>query len=390
MNTRKLFIFVLEATLSGLAVAFVMILLFRPAALERHPSVSIIEAPAIESSDDDGGAAGRAPASYAKAVRAATPAVVNIYTSKTVTQRPHPLFDDPAFRRFFGEGAVPRQRNESSLGSGVIISPQGYVLTNNHVIEGADEIQVALNDGRSATATLVGADPESDLALLKIDIGELPVIVFGHSESLSVGDVVLAIGNPFGVGQTVTQGIISATGRHQLGISTFENFIQTDAAINPGNSGGALVNTYGQLVGINTAIFSRSGGSQGIGFAIPAQLAKTVMEQILEQGRVIRGWLGIEAQDISPALAESFGLDSTRGALVAGVYPRSAADKSGLLPGDIVTQINGNDVNDAKAAMDVIAAFAPGERVEIQLKRNGQLQTVDVIIGERPTPRSPR
>ena len=387
MNTRKLFIFVLEAAISGLAVAFVMILLFRPEALERHAPVNIIEAPPIEVGDEENGAA-RAPASYAKAVRAATPAVVNIYTTKIVTQRPHPLFDDPAFRRFFGDGGAPRQRNESSLGSGVIISPQGYVLTNNHVIEGADEIQVALNDGRSATATVVGTDPESDLALLKIELGELPVIVFGQSDSLNVGDVVLAIGNPFGVGQTVTQGIISATGRHQLGISTFENFIQTDAAINPGNSGGALVNTYGQLVGINTAIFSRSGGSQGIGFAIPAQLAKTVMEQILEQGRVIRGWLGIEAQDITPALAESFGLASTRGALVAGVYPRSAADKGGLLPGDIVTQINGGAVNDAKAAMDIISAFAPGDRVELQIMRNGQLQKIGISIGERPAPRS--
>ncbi len=389
MNTRKIFIFLLEATISGLAVAFVMILLFRPQALERHPAVRIMEAPAVVSDSQQDAAAGGAPASYAKAVRVATPAVVNIYTSKTITQQRHPLFDDPNFRRFFGgDPNLPRQRNETSLGSGVIISPEGYLLTNNHVIEGADEIQVALNDGRSATARVVGSDPETDLALLKIDLQELPAIVFGQSDSLSVGDVVLAIGNPFGVGQTVTQGIISATGRQQLGISTFENFIQTDAAINPGNSGGALVNTYGQLVGINTAIFSRTGGSQGIGFAIPAQLAKNVMEQILQQGRVIRGWLGIEAQDISPALAESFGLNDTRGALVAGVYPRSAADQAGLMPGDIVLRINGRPVDDAKAAMDIISAFAPGEIIELQIKRNGALKNAKITIGERPQPRA--
>jgi serine protease DegS len=384
MAIRKMIVFLAEATLAGLAFSFVLLLLFRPETFSGHATVQVAEsAPRLTTVPSSGSTS---PASYADAVKAATPAVVNVYTTKVVTQRAPQMFDDPLFRRFFGEDAVPKQRLESSLGSGVIISAEGYVLTNNHVIDGADEIQVALNDGRSVPAKVVGTDPDTDLAVLKVNLPNLPAIVFARSEDLRVGDVVLAIGNPFGVGQTVTQGIVSATGRQQLGISTFENFIQTDAAINPGNSGGALINTAGQLVGINTAIFSRSGGSQGIGFAIPASLAKQVMEQILERGRVVRGWLGIEAQDITPDLAESFGLQIHRGAIVAGVYPGSGAEQAGLLPGDIVTAVGNKSVEDARAAMNITASLQPGTRVDLAVLRHGRTLRLHATIGERPTP----
>jgi serine protease DegS len=384
MAMRKMIVFLTEATLAGLAFSFVLLLLFRPETFNGHTTVQVAEsAPRLTTVPS--GSSG-SPASYADAVKTATPAVVNVYSTKVVSQRTPQMFDDPLFRRFFGEDAVPKQRLESSLGSGVIISAEGYVLTNNHVIDGADEIQVALNDGRSVPAKVVGTDPDTDLAVLKVNLPDLPAIVFARSEDLRVGDVVLAIGNPFGVGQTVTQGIVSATGRQQLGISTFENFIQTDAAINPGNSGGALINTAGQLVGINTAIFSRSGGSQGIGFAIPASLAKQVMEQILEQGRVVRGWLGIEAQDITPALAESFDLQIHRGAIVAGVYPGSGAAQAGLLPGDIVTAVGDKPVEDARAAMNITASLQPGTRVDLAVLRHGRTLRLHATIGERPTP----
>lgn len=388
MPSRKTIIFVVEATLAGLAFAFVLLLLFRPDTFNTRPAITIQEAPTLTMGSD---AASGNRASYADAVQLAAPAVVNIFTTKVVAQRPHPFFDDPFFRRFFeNESGAPRLRRESSLGSGVIISTDGYILTNNHVIEGADEIQVALMDGRSTSAKIVGSDPESDLALLQIALDNLPSIVFGRSEDLRVGDVVLAIGNPFGVGQTVTQGIVSATGRQQLGISTFENFIQTDAAINPGNSGGALINAQGHLVGINTAIFSRTGGSQGIGFAIPASLARSVMEQLLEKGRVVRGWLGIEAQDITPELAESFGLQDHNGAIVAGVFPNSAADRAGLMPGDILKNVDDKPVNDARAAMNITAALSPGDEVDLTVMRHGKRLSLHATIGERPQPLQPQ
>ena len=385
MSPRKIFVFLLDATLAGLAFAFVLLLLFRPETFSNHTTVTIQEAPPRPATSAQTVPSSSPVTSYANAVQAAAPAVVNIYTTKVVTQRSPAFSDDPFFRRFFGgESGVPRQRLESSLGSGVIINPQGYILTNNHVVDGADEIQVALTDGRSASATVIGTDPETDLALLKIELTHLPTIIFGRAEELRVGDVVLAIGNPFGVGQTVTQGIVSATGRQQLGISTFENFIQTDAAINPGNSGGALINTDGQLAGINTAIFSRSGGSQGIGFAIPANLAKTIMEQILEQGRVIRGWLGINAQDITPDLAESFGIRDHQGAIVSGVYPGSAAEHAGLQPGDILMRVGEKAVNDARSAMNITASLAPGSQVDLAVIRQGKPLALHATIGERP------
>jgi Do/DeqQ family serine protease len=323
--------------------------------------------------------------SYADAVARATPAVVNIYTAKRVTQRADPFFDDPQLRRFFG-GATgrPRQQVQTSLGSGVIVSAQGYVLTNNHVIEGADEIQVMLADGRSVQAQLVGSDPESDLAVLRIALDALPTITLGDSQHLRVGDVVLAIGNPFGVGQTVTHGIVSATGRNRLGINTFEDFIQTDAAINPGNSGGALISPDGTLIGINTAIFSRSGGSQGIGFAIPVSLAQGVMQQIIEHGSVVRGWLGIETQDLTPELAQSLGMPAGRGVVVAGVLRDSPAHQAGLSPGDVITRIDEAPVTDAGSALKLIAAHAPGSRIHLQGLRAGVEFSFDGEVGIRP------
>ena len=382
MQLRKLVSFATEAITAGLAFAFVLLLLFKPEAFEGRPSVEFIEASAPERSAPPGSLA-----SYADAVEAAAPAVVNIYTRKVVTQRRNPLFDDPFFQRFFGDRIpAPKQRLENSLGSGVIVNEQGFILTNNHVIQGADEIEVALHDGRSAAAAIVGTDPESDLAVLKIELSNAPSIVFGQSEALRVGDVVLAIGNPFGVGQTVTSGIVSATGRSQLGLSTFENFIQTDAAINPGNSGGALINSVGQLVGINTAIFSRSGGSQGIGFAIPVSLVKGVMKQIIEHGRALRGWLGVEVQDLNVGLAESLQLGDATGALIAGIQPGGPSAKAGLLPGDLITHVNGEAVQGSRDLMNIIARNTPGMTLDLQIVRQGENYEVQTTIGERPQP----
>ncbi len=325
------------------------------------------------------------PVSYSQAVEAAAPAVVNIYSQKRVTEQPHPYMNDPLFRQLFGNRlGVPRQRLETSLGSGVIINQKGYILTNNHVIKEADAIQVGLRDGRGVSAAIVGTDPETDLAVLRIKLDNLPSITLNQTQNLAIGDVVLAIGNPFGVGQTVTMGIVSATGRSQLGLSTFENFIQTDAAINPGNSGGALVNAVGQLVGINTAIFSRSGGSQGIGFAIPVNLAREVMSQILEHGYVIRGWLGVEIQAITPALARAFGINQLKGAIVTGVFRNSPAAAAGIRAGDFIIRIAEQPVNNIRIMRDHIASIRPGETVEILLLRHNQLLKKQIVAGERP------
>ena len=331
----------------------------------------------------------RKVATYADAAQAALPAVVHIFTSQEV--RRHPFIDDPVFRHFFGDRFGQDSQRQSGLGSGVIVSADGLVLTNNHVIESADEIEVALQDGRKAKAKLVGADPESDLAVLKI-VGNglnnrpLTPITFAPAESLRIGDVVLAIGNPFGVGQTVTSGIVSALGRTHLGINTFENFIQTDAAINPGNSGGALVDSNGHLVGINTAIYSQSGGSMGIGFAIPVSLAKSVMEQIIKTGSVTRGWIGVEVQDLTPELAESFGAKPDQGALIAGVMRNSPADKAGVKPGDVLLAVGEDPVKDAQAMLDLIAALAPGKTVRFGLQRAGKPLAVQIAVGKRPRP----
>ncbi|EPC03829.1 2-alkenal reductase [Litchfieldella anticariensis FP35 = DSM 16096] len=330
------------------------------------------------------------PVSYADAVSRAAPAVVNVYSSRVVEQEQHPLMSDPFFRQFFGDNMPRRQRMLSSLGSGVIVSAEGYVLTNHHVISGADQIQVALRDGRETLAEVVGTDPESDLAVLKIDLDDLPVIAMADSGEAVVGDVAMAIGNPFGVGQTVTMGIISATGRSHLGLNAYEDFIQTDAAINPGNSGGALINPEGALVGINTAIFSRSGGSQGIGFAIPSNLARGILEELVTQGRVIRGWLGVEAQEMTQELAASFGLNSLGGVVIAGVVPDGPAAEAGLRPGDVLLKVDGRPILDPRVVMADIAAIEPGTELPVQVVRNGQRMDVTLEVGERPTPEMPQ
>lgn len=322
--------------------------------------------------------------SYREAAKRAMPSVVNIFTSKEAKQATNPFMDDPFFKKFFGDRSGEQEEKQSSLGSGVVVSPQGYILTNNHVVEAADEIEVALADGRKAVAQVVGTDPETDLAVIKIDLPNLPAITLGHAEQSRVGDVVLAIGNPFGVGQTVTMGIISALGRNHLGINTFENFIQTDAAINPGNSGGALIDTTGNLLGINTAIYSRSGGSLGIGFAIPVSTVKTVMESIINNGQVVRGWIGVEPQDITPELAESFGLRKKSGTIIAGVLKNGPADKAGMRPGDILVAIEGKPVSDTTEMLNLIAQLTPGDKAKMTVFRKNQESTLDVTIGKRP------
>jgi len=387
MVFRKLITFLFQTITVGLVAAAVLLLL-KPDLFRNEPAIVEVRehqnsAPASIPASIKGDWSG--PVSYADAVERAAPAVVNVYTAKLITQQAHPLLNDPLFQYFFGDTySGDRQRLQTSLGSGVILSAQGYVLTNNHVVANADQIQVMISDGRSLQATVVGVDPDTDLAVLKIEADALPSIIVGNSNQLRVGDVVLAIGNPFGVGQTVTQGIVSATGRNQLGINTFENFIQTDAAINPGNSGGALINAHGELIGINTAIFSKSGGSQGIGFAIPESLAKGVMKQIIEHGEVVRGWLGIEAQDLTPALAKSFGIDLTQGVLIAGVLRGGPAEQAGLQPGDIVTELDDQTVNNARDSMNRIAEHAPGSTLKLRGLRDGKAFTAEASIGRRP------
>lgn len=321
--------------------------------------------------------------SYRAAAARAMPAVVNIITSKLSKRKKHPLLRDPFFKKFFGE-REDSDDDESSLGSGVIVSAQGYILTNNHVVEAADEIEVVLADGRKAAAKLVGTDPETDLAVIKITLDKLPVIVLGQAEQAQVGDVVLAIGNPFGVGQTVTMGIISALGRNNLHINHFENFIQTDAAINFGNSGGALVDASGNLLGINSAIYSQSGGSVGIGFAIPVSTAKNVMEAIIKTGHVVRGWIGVESQEITPELAASFGLQRQSGAIIAGVVRNGPADKGGVKPGDILLTVDGKPVADTNSMLNLIAQLTPGEKAKMTVLRKNKETTLDVTVGKRP------
>ena len=329
-------------------------------------------------------AAGRAD-SYHDAVARAMPSVVGILTSKEVRTR-NPLFSDPALRRFFGDRFGDEAQKATSLGSGVIVSPAGYILTNNHVVEAADEIEVALPDGKKLVAKVVGNDPDTDLAVLRVQGRDLRAISFGSSEALRVGDVVLAIGNPFGFGQTVTSGIVSALGRSGLGINTFENFIQTDAAINPGNSGGALVDSRGNLVGINTAIFSGTGGSMGIGFALPVSTAKMVLEQIIKSGAVTRGWMGVELQSVTPAIAESFKLGTPDGAIISRVLPNSPADRAGAKMGDVVVNIEGKKVADAEGVLNAVSSLEPGRAATVRVIRKGEQVDLSVTIGRRPKP----
>jgi serine protease DegQ len=327
-------------------------------------------------------------ASYSDAVRKAVPSVVNIFTSKEIKTPRHPFLNDPLFRQFFGDRLEEDSQRATSLGSGVIVSPKGYILTNHHVVEAADEIEVALADGRKLKAKAVGSDLETDIAVLQVEGGSVPAITFGDTDAMRVGDVVLAIGNPYGFGQTVTMGIVSALGRSQLGINTFENFIQTDAAINPGNSGGALVDAAGNLVGINTAIYSqRSGGSLGIGFAIPASSAKQIMEQIIQTGGVTRGWIGVEAREITPEMGESFRLGATSGVLIEGVLRGGPAERAGLKPGDVLVAIEGKPVKDPNSMLNLVAALVPGKPASIRLRRDNKDVELQVAVGKRPTPR---
>src|SRR5450830_267000 len=337
--------------------------------------VALLEAPPTP-------AGSTSPGSLSGAARKASPAVVSINTSKISRQ---PRSSDPWYQFFFGDQGATQQ--QSGLGSGVIVSTAGYILTNNHVVESADEIEVTLNDSRTTQARVIGTDPDTDLAVLKIDVDKLPAIVLGNSDTLQVGDQVLAIGNPFGVGQTVTGGIVSALGRNQLGINTFENFIQTDAAINPGNSGGALVDVNGNLLGINTAIYSRSGGNLGIGFAIPVSTAKNVMEAIINHGQVVRGWIGVEPQDITPELAESFGLTKKTGAIIAGVLKNGPADKAGMKPGDILISVEGKAVSDTTEMLNLIAQLTPGAKAKMTVLRKAQETTLEIVVGKRTPPK---
>ncbi len=388
MRLQSILSYIVRAVVLGLAIAFVLTIVWPDLLHPKTDSVEIRQAvPTVISRPDFG------PVSYAAAVENSAPSVVNINTAKVVAVRRHSFLTEPLFERFLGRSLddliTPQQRVETSLGSGVIMSDSGYILTNHHVIEAADEIQVSLRDGRTASASVIGKDPETDLAVLKVDLENLPAITVGQSESLRIGDVVLAIGNPFGVGQTVTMGIVSATGRSKLGINTFENFIQTDAAINPGNSGGALIDANGNLVGINTAIFSRSGGSQGIGFAIPVSLARNVLQDIIEHGRALRGWLGIEARAITPELARSLGLSDTRGVLVVGVLRDGPAHQAGLQPGDVILTIDDKTIAEAGDALLAISARKPGSRIRLRVARDETELELEAMSAERPSrPRS--
>ncbi len=355
-----------------------------PAIVATTPAIAALPAP-VQSISLIGN--GTAMTSYAAAARRASPAVVSITASRGASAQ-RPGGDDPTFRFFFGDrGRQMPQERQVGLGSGVIVSSDGYLLTNNHVIEGADDVEVMLGDGRSARAKTVGADPESDVAVLKIDLDKLPVIAFGDVDHVQVGDVVLAIGNPFGVGQTVTSGIVSALGRNSLGINIFENFIQTDAAINPGNSGGALVDVAGNLLGINTAIYSRSGGSLGIGFAIPVSTARQVMESLIKDGRVVRGWIGVEPRDLTPEIAKTLDLSVKQGVLITGVVQSGPASEGGLRPGDVVLKIAGSPVANTPQLLNAVAALKPREAATITVQRGANAVDIPVTIGQRPPSR---
>jgi serine protease DegQ len=380
-----------QAVAIGLALVFVVATLrpeWLPDRLARTQEP--VQAAPTRESPAAGAPAGAPVASilsYGEAARRATPTVVNVFTTKEGRVAPdHPFFNDPLFRRYFGDSQ--RRRQTASLGSGVIVGEDGTILTNHHVVDGADGIEVLLADGRRARARLIGSDPETDLAVLRIDLPDVPPIVFADSDQARIGDVVLAIGNPFGVGQTVTMGIVSALGRTQLGINTFENFIQTDAAINPGNSGGALVDTEGRLLGINTAIYSRTagGGSLGIGFAIPTSSARSVMEQILKNGTVVRGYIGVEPQDVTPELAQAFRLPRKDGAIIAGVMRGGPAERAGVRTGDILVEVEGRAIPNTATMLNVIAQLPPGESAKFTFVRDGRELALSITVGRRPKP----
>ena len=379
---RRLWLLFAQVVTVALALYFVVATM-RPDWLA-HTPVQVPVGPGARTVPVLQAPSGAPTASYREAAGRAMPAVVNILTSKA-SREAHPILKDPFFRRFFGD-RMPPDEQMSSLGSGVIVSGEGYILTNFHVVEGADQIEVGLADGRKAKARVVGTDPETDLAVIRISERNLPVMVLGQPDEARVGDVVLAIGNPFGVGQTVTMGIISAVGRNNLHINHFENFIQTDAAINFGNSGGALVDVNGNLLGINSAIYSQTGGSIGIGFAIPVSTARNVLESIIKSGQVVRGWIGIESQDITPELAASFGLGRESGAIIAGVVRNGPADRAGVRPGDILLAVEGKSIKNTGEMLNLIAQLAPGAKARLTLMRQNRESKVDVTVGKRPRP----
>jgi len=385
---RRLWLIFAQATTVGLAVLFVVATL-KPQWLPTDGSalgagVSRVVSLRMAAPAASGAGQGAMPTlGMSEAARIAAPAVVSVITSQARKRNPHG--DDPGFGFFFGE----REPTQQGVGSGVIVSPEGILLTNNHVVEGAGEIDVRLSDGREVRAQVVGTDPETDLAVLRIQLDKLPVITLGRNQDLRVGDALLAIGNPFNVGQTVTAGIVSALGRNGLGLSTFESFIQTDAAINPGNSGGALVDLHGHLVGINTAIYSRGGGSNGIGFAIPADVAQRVMESLIKDGVVRRGWIGVEPRELTPEIAESLQLATNNGVLITGVLQDGPASKGGLRPGDVVVAVAGSPVASVAQLLNTVAALPPGQPAQVQVQRGKQALTLslDVIQRKRPPAR---
>jgi len=385
---RKFWLVFCQAATVFLALLFVVSTL-RPDLLEglprAAPAVKVAPPPVVV--PQPAAPATRA-GSYSDAAQRASPAVVNIFTTKEVKHPRQPMMDDPVFRYFFGDQSEGPTQKSNNLGSGVIVSDQGYILTNSHVVEAADEIEVALADKRKARAKVIGTDPDTDLAVIKIDLPNLPTITFGQSDKAQVGDVVLAIGNPFQIGQTVTLGIISALSRNQLGLSAFENFIQTDAAINPGNSGGALVDASGNLIGINTAIYSRTpgGASLGIGFAIPVSTAKQVLDQLVQTGAVTRGWIGVGVQDFTREIAESFKLPERQGALITEVFKGTPADQGGMKAGDVLVAVNNKPVIDSSSMLILISALAPGNAATLKVVREQKEVDLQVTVGRRPKP----
>ena len=380
---RKLWL-LFSQTITVFLAAYFVVATLKPQWLDRRPtlsSIAVLEAPA-----GSGQRTANAVGSFSSAAKIASATVVSINTSKAAAKNPHS--EDPWFKFFYGDQG--RSEPQGGLGSGVIISASGYILTNNHVVEGADEIEVILNDSRKAKAKVIGTDPDTDLAILKIELDKLPVIVLGNSESLQVGDPVLAIGNPFGVGQPVTGGIVSALGRNQLGINTFENFIQTDAAINPGNSGGALVDVNGALMGINTAIYSRSGGSMGIGFAIPVSTAKQVLEGIVKDGQVTRGGIGVEPQELNAELAETFNVKVKNGVIITGVLQNGPAAQAGIQPGDVVVAVDGKAVTTVAELLSAVAGLKPGMAAPLSVLRRDGKTEIAVTPSKRPRPGAPR
>jgi len=377
---RKFWLLFAQATTIGLAILFIVNTL-KPG-LMHSGVVTLYE-------NMPGSSGNISTASFSAAAQKVMPAVVNVFTTSEVKNPTNPFMDDPRFRFFFGdqlEDNAPQQA--SSLGSGVLVSHDGYILTNHHVVEAADQIEVALADGRKVKAHIIGSDPETDLAVIKIDLGNnLPAITFGQPDQAQVGDIVLAVGNPFAVGQTVTMGIVSAVKRNHLGLNAFENFIQTDAAINPGNSGGALVDVNGNLIGINSAIYSPNGGSLGIGFAVPVSIAKKIMEQIILTGSVTRGWIGVAVQEITPELAESFKLGKIQGVLISEVVRGGPADHAKVKAGDILLSVDAKPLIDSTSMLETVAALQPGKSVTLKILRNQREISVPVKIGRRPHPK---